>query len=82
MPGDPRIEAYKGALLNTCIRYARTTYPDLRLSNCRTNADFCAAAYKWLQLPYFLRPIENAMDDARLELMRELRTTIIANTTK
>lgn len=69
-----RVEAFKSALLNTCVRIANAADPELflRLSTCKSNKDFCRGAYRCLNLPYFQPPVEPAMQTALVELQSEL----------
>lgn len=68
-----RIEAFKEAILNTCIRIARNVVgmQDVKLSNCLSNKYFCAGAYQCLSMSLF-NPIEPAMAEARIELKHQL----------
>jgi len=64
--------AYRDCLLNTCIRMARDACPELSLINCMNNQDFKEKAARWLCFPFFTVPIEQAMETARVELIRML----------
>lgn len=76
---SPRTEAFRKALLNTCVRYARRDVPELTLSNCLQNLEFVAVAIGWLRLPFFITPIEPAMEAARQSLIRQLRGLLTTN---
>lgn len=69
---ETRIQAFRNALLNTCVRAAHDGFENLKLSNCLDSYEFCQLAYQWLQLPLFKNPVEPAMDVARHRLMIEM----------
>ena len=72
-PTQERVGQFKDCLLNTCVRAARPLFTDgLALTNCRSSEDFCEAAVQWLCMPFFLSPVEPAMEIARQELISEL----------
>jgi hypothetical protein len=71
---DERVNAFRDALLNTCVRAARTEVPDITLSNCMATPGFPALAYQLLQLPLLSKPVEPSMMVARSQLMREMET--------
>ena len=69
-----RKEAFRSALLNTCVRLARGTYPDLVLSNCWENKDFLEHARLWLHLPFFTeKQVEPIQEDARRVLLLDIQ---------
>lgn len=69
-----RVEAFKSALLNTCLRIAKAAgmHLDISLSTCKADKVFCMGAYKCLSLPFFQPPIEQAMSVALGELRNDL----------
>lgn len=73
-PPDPaRVAAFRGALLNTCVRGVRAAFEaGLSLANCLDSEDFRGLAYGLLQTPLLCRAVEPAMEAARRGLLREL----------
>jgi hypothetical protein len=67
-----RKEAFRSALLNTCVRGAREKVPGLTLGNCLLNREFRLAAAMHLRGSFFLPPIEFSMQEARIDLIIEL----------
>lgn len=71
-PNRDRVEAFKSAMLNTCVRIVRDAFEGLTLSNCMESVDFRDSAAQALEMPLFTKSIEPAMETARLELLGEL----------
>ncbi len=69
-----RIEAFKSALLNTCVRAWNIMYPDyqLNLLNCKENKQFCKGAFEYLETSLFHPSVETAMTFALSGLRNEL----------
>jgi hypothetical protein len=69
-----RIEAFKSALLNTCVRIHNEVSPEhqLTLVNCKSDKDFCKGAFLCLDLPFFQPAIETAMAFAITDLRNDL----------
>ncbi len=67
-----RIDAFKDAMLNTCVRAVREAFSGLTLSNCLESEDFRAAAYFALTQPLLAVPVEMAMATARQELLEQI----------
>lgn len=69
-----RIDAFKSAMLNTCVRAMRDAFENLTLSNCMDSVEFRAASLIALNMPLLSQPIEPAMKLARKELIREIES--------
>jgi hypothetical protein len=75
-----RIDAFKSAMLNTCLRDAKKLgkYTGLTLLTCKEDKEFCTGAYRYLGGSPFIPPIETAMSVAIGELRNELWMLITA----
>jgi hypothetical protein len=72
MSDATRTDAFESALLNTVVRAVRKAFHGLTLSNCMESDDFRAALSLALYQPLFYNPIEPAMAEARLRLVKRV----------